>query len=77
MTLVDQLVSLGLAENNFAAAHIANNLKLAELPNDEARIERVRLYRRHRPLGSGKKFSKVDAIRETLAGREPMTLEAE
>lgn len=46
MNIIEWIVSEKLAKNNFAAAHVANGLKLAELAGDmEAQKARVKLYR--------------------------------
>ena len=44
MSIIDWIVNEKLAKNNFAAAHIANGLKLAGL-DFEAQKTRVKLYR--------------------------------
>jgi len=46
--IVEWIVANKLAANSFAAAHIANGLKLAGLPEDEQkrRVEQYRLWRR-------------------------------
>lgn len=72
--IIQRIVAEGLAENVYSATHIANGLELAAMADDEARMERVRLYRRHRPRGS-KHVKTIDAYREAIAGREPLTLE--
>jgi hypothetical protein len=48
MNIIQWIVDRKLAANNFAAAHIANGLKLAGLPEDEQmrRVEQYRLWRR-------------------------------
>lgn len=48
MNIVQWIVDKKLAANNFAAAHIANGLKLAGLPEEEQkrRVEQYRLWRR-------------------------------
>jgi hypothetical protein len=48
MNIVEWIVSEKLAVNNFAAAHIANGLKCAGLPEDEQkrRVEEYRKWRR-------------------------------
>ena len=48
MNIIEWIVSEKLAQNNFAAAHIANGLKLAGLPEDEQkrRVEEYRKWRR-------------------------------
>ena len=47
MNIIAWIVSEKLAVNNFAAAHIANGLKLAGLPEDEQK-RRVEEYRKWR-----------------------------
>lgn len=47
MNIVEWIVSEKLAQNNFAAAHIANGLKLGGLPEQEQK-RRVMEYRRWR-----------------------------
>jgi hypothetical protein len=47
--IIEQLVNMKLAENVFSASNMANGLKLADLPTDEAKIERAMLYRKWRP----------------------------
>lgn len=49
MNIIEWMVSEKIAQNEFAAAHIANGLKLISLPTDEERIARVKLYRKWRP----------------------------
>ena len=48
MNIIAWIVSEKLAQNNFAAAHIANGLKLAGLPEAEQkrRVEEYRKWRR-------------------------------
>ena len=48
-SLIQFFVDTKLAENVWSAANMANGLRLAELPDDEARIERAKLYRKIRP----------------------------
>lgn len=51
MDIVERIVSEGLAENSYAAQHIAEGLHLAQLKTEEEQIERVRLYRQWRKAG--------------------------
>ena len=44
-TIIDKLISEGIAKNQFQAMHIANGLKLYELRTDDERIARAKLYR--------------------------------
>jgi hypothetical protein len=73
-TIEEKIVDLKLAENVYSARHIVEGLHLEQLTSVEKQLERVRLYRRHRPLGSNSKIKTIDAYREAIAGREPMTL---
>ena len=44
MNVIEMLINEGIAKNGFQAAHIANGLKLAGLPEAE-QLKRARLYR--------------------------------
>ena len=67
MNIVQWIVDEKLAVNNFAAAHIANGLKLAGLPEDEQkrRVEQYRLWRR------ASKDAPVKCYQYVLDGKEP------
>lgn len=45
MTIEERIVQEGLAENLFAARHIAEGLHLAQLKTEEEMMERVKKYR--------------------------------
>lgn len=45
MNLIQWIVEQKLAKNEFAAAHLANGLKLSEVKDFESQQARVRLYR--------------------------------
>lgn len=45
MNIIEKLIEEKIADNGFRAAAIANGLNLVELPDDEARLSRARLYR--------------------------------
>lgn len=65
--IVEWIVSEKLAQNNFAAAHIANGLKLAGLDVDEQkrRVEQYRKWRR------ASKDSPSKCYRYVIDGLEP------
>jgi hypothetical protein len=67
MNIIQWIVDEKLAANNFAAAHIANGLKLAGLPEDEQmrRVRQYRLWRRATKDAPSKCYQYV------LEGREP------
>ena len=69
MNIIEWIVSEKLATNNFAAAHIANGLKLCEIKNDEAeqkkRVEQYRKWRR------ASKDAPVKCYQYVLEGKEP------
>jgi hypothetical protein len=68
--IIQKIVDEGLAENSFAATHIANGLHLAQLPDEEKQMERVRLYRLWRHAGENSKW----AYLRTLRGETPLML---
>lgn len=45
MNIIELLILEKIADNGFRASAIANGLKLADLPTDEERLARARLYR--------------------------------
>lgn len=63
MDIVERIVSEGLAENGYAAMHIAEGLHLAQLKTEEEQMERVRLYRAWRHAGEKSKAAYWRAIR--------------
>lgn len=67
MNIVQWMVDEKLASNNFAAAHIANGLKLAGCSEEEQkrRIEQYRLWRR------ASKDSPAKCYEYVLEGKEP------
>lgn len=69
MNLIEQLIAQGVAKNAFQAAHIANGLKLAEMNNELAQIERAKLYRKWR--NSKHAPTSVEAYDLAIAGMEP------
>lgn len=65
--IIDWIVSEKLAQNNFAAAHLANGLKLAGLPEDEQK-RRVMEYRKWR---KATKDAPAKCYQYVLEGKEP------
>jgi len=65
MTIVELIVQEGLAENGFAAQHIAEGLHLAQLKTEEEMLERVRKYRILRNCGVKSKVAYEQAIKLT------------
>ena len=65
--IIEWIVSEKLATNNFAAAHVANGLKLAGLPEDEQK-RRVMEYRKWR---RATKDSPARCYQYVLEGKEP------
>lgn len=65
--IIEWIVEKKLAKNNFAAAHIANGLKLAGLDEAEQkrRVEQYRLWRR------ATKDAPVKCYEYVIAGKEP------
>jgi hypothetical protein len=62
-TIIDRIISEGIASNVFQAGHIANGLHLAELHTDpDAQIKRARLYRDWRNAGESSKVAYLKAI---------------
>lgn len=55
MDIITRIVDEGLAENGYAAVHIAEGLHLAQLKTEDEQIERVRLYRQWRHAGESSK----------------------
>jgi len=68
MGIVDKIVSEKLAVNVFAASHIANGLKLADLKTEEEQLARVRLYREWRKRGE----NTGAAYERAIKGEEPL-----
>lgn len=68
MTIEERIVSEGLAENSFAARHIAEGLELAQLKTEEEQMERVKRYRVLRKAG----FKSKEAYRLAIQGVSQM-----
>ena len=68
MDIVERIVSEGLAENSFAAQHIAEGLHLAQLKTEEEQMERVKRYRVLRQAG----FKSKEAYRLAIQGVSQM-----
>ena len=69
MNIIDWIVSKKLAVNPFAAAHLANGLKLYEVQDDEdEQKRRVMEYRKWR---RATKDSPVKCYQYVLEGKEP------
>jgi len=62
MNIIDQLIELKIAKNNFHAAGILNVLQCADLPDDEARLARCQLYHEWKQFGETKKEARANAI---------------
>ena len=70
MNVIEQMITDKIAKNVFQATHIANGLKLYELADDAAKIERYKLYRKWRDAGE---ISKI-AYAKAIEGNEPLEL---
>ncbi len=70
MDITERIVAEKLAENLYAAEHIALGLHLAQLADEEAQMERVRLYRRWREAGE----KSLAAYGRAIRGEEPKRL---
>ena len=66
--IVQKIVDEKLAVNIFAASHIANGLKLADLKTEEEQLARVKLYRDWRKHGENTHAAYDRAIK----GEEPL-----
>lgn len=80
-TITEWLVEQGIAENGFAAGHIAKGLKLYEVDPDtkqplsrEEQEARCRRYRMWRPIGS-KELKPKHAYDLAIYGLEPNDIE--
>ena len=65
MDIVERIVSEGLAENGYAAKHIAEGLHLAQLKTEEEQMARVKAYRALRDHGIKPKEAYIRAINYT------------
>ena len=63
MDIISSLIHKGIAHNTFQASNIANGLHFAELPDDESRLARARIYREWRNAGENRKAAFARAIR--------------
>lgn len=63
MTITELIVSQGLADNIWAAAHIVTQLHLAELKTNDERLTRVRLYRHWRNAGESRSAAYIRAMK--------------
>ena len=73
--IMDWMISVKIAKNDFSAAAIVNGLELYKLDSDEAMKARCKLYRDWRNAGEKSKvaFSKAIAGEAVLAvGAAPM-----
>ncbi len=71
MNIIEWMVQDKYAANVFAAAHIANGLKLIELRNDfEAQKARVLLYRAWRDSQSFPKSDTASCYKMAIAGEK-------
>jgi hypothetical protein len=70
MDIISALIHEGIAKNTFNAAAIANGLKFPELPDDESRLARARLYREWRHAGENVQAAFGRAIRGEEAPKE-------
>lgn len=78
VNIIDWIVSEKLAQNYFAAAHLANGLKLTDVMHDEAEKRRVMEYRKWR---RATKDSPAKCYQYVLDGRQvpeelPLVLDA-
>ncbi len=69
MTLIDEMIEFKIARNEWHAAAIANRLHLADLPDDDKRLERALLYRGWRNLG----MPTARAFEKAIAGHRPIS----
>lgn len=70
--IIQWMVSLKLAQNEFAASKIATGLKLWELSDEEAMKARVLLYRKWRPKTDKKNMLPTyQAFDLAVAGIDP------
>lgn len=67
MNIIEWIVSEKLAQNNFAAAHIANGLKLAGKSEEEQK----RLVNNYRKWRRASKDSPAKCYEYVLEGKEP------
>lgn len=70
MDIISAMIHEGIAHNTFQASNIANGLNFADLPDDEARLARARLYRKWRNAGENRKAAFARAIRGEPAPSE-------
>ena len=63
MDAISRLIHERIAKNTFNAVAIANGLKFADLPDDEARLARAKLYRAWRHAGENVQAAFARAIR--------------
>ena len=72
MNIIHWMIDNKIAQNQIQAANIANGLKLAELPDDQSRIARVKLYRKWRPKTDKKnQLPTYQAFDLAIAGIDP------
>ena len=72
MNIIQWMIENRIAQNPIQAANIANGLKLIDLPDDTARIERVKLYRKWRPKTDRKnQLPTWQAFELAIAGIDP------
>ena len=62
MDAISSLIHEGIAKNTFNAEAIAKGLHFEELPDDETRLARARLYRAWRRAGENTKAAFQRAI---------------
>ena len=62
MNIIDQLIELKIAKNNFHAAGMLNVLQCQDLPDDEARLARCKLYHEWKQFGETKKEARANAL---------------
>ena len=76
MTITEAIKAAGYATNDFQAAHIANGLRLYELPTEAEQLERVALYRRWRPKSDKKDMLPTyQAYDLAIAGIDPQDVQ--
>ena len=68
MNILKKMIEDNIASNYLHAERIANGLRLSEVADDQAKIERYKLYRKWRNAGVSAKAGFANAI----AGLEPM-----
>lgn len=72
-TMIAMIVNDGIAGNIFQAGHIVQGLKLSELPDDDARMMRARLYREWRRAGENRSAAFTRAIHGETAPQRLIT----